>query len=458
MKAIEHYINELPSCDVSIEDFPYLESYFEYILEQSTKGFRLPDYHAPKLIIKDTPYSESHLIEYDDGSIVIFDISTSLLLTKINGALLNGYISKDAWLSMLGAGANMLLSLGEPQVGLSFALNRAWDLKRSMRKRSKTQEKPLIILASMFDEDYGGYGGNVRCQEMFILAHELTHYFVSQNLYVLNKVPRYIFSEFVKGRGVDLSTGLFFKKVLGIIKPSDFAERSHYRSFRKIFFSRQFAEETLCDIKAAEIALEYFTWDGAHLSHAEVCTSIQSAMRSFVLASSLKSHIRSSIDEKYNSSDLKENIAIHLFLRTKVLDAFLSKTLKSSLAARGMSTSRQLDEVIEYDVIHFENIRKRAAAIETCLFDEVINRLDELNQAYVHIDKHIADPEKAALYYLGYNSPATDSHEFLACDGSVFIRNQGLHAELEKVASVELSKISSRAKRNASKIMDSTIC
>lgn len=454
---IDEYINSLPSCNISHRDFPYIVDYYSYIIEKSTEGFKIPGYISPELVIKDTPYSESHFIESDHRNVIVFDISTSLQLAHISNVILTGDVTKDAWLALLGLAANIMLSLDRPRAALMFSLNRSYDFKKSLGKRRKNSNRPIFELTNDLDDAFDAFSGNIRCQEMFILAHEVTHYFITQNLYVLKRVPRYIYTDLIKDRGADPSTRIFLTRVLGFTGESTNEKNYELKLIRKIFFSKRFAEETLCDIKAAEITIEHFTWDRAHFSHAEVCASIQVAMRSYILASSLRLHLKSLFIEHHDPDSRDHNMAYEILLRTKVMDAYLSKKLKSHLALNCRSQEKQINEVVRYDVFLNEAIRKRTAAIEQCLFSDIKDKILALDDSFKYLDGEIEYPDTSALYYLGYDSPATRAQEFIESDGSLFLRKPMLREQLNKEAMIDLYKINEKSIKSALSIMNTTV-
>lgn len=455
---IDTYVNELPSCEVSIHDFPYLQGYYEYVLEESTEGFKIPNYRRPELVIKDTPYSESHFIENDSKNIIVFDVSTSLLLNHLTEILLTGKVTREAWSSLLGSGANFMLAFGHPYAGLMLAVNRTLDLKNELLKKTKQRNSPLLNLKGFLELKgaFDSYSGIPRCQEMFTLAHEITHFFIAKNLYKLKKLPIYIYDNLINEKGADPSTRLLLNRILGHIGKTDEEDKVDIKRLRRIFFSRRFAEETLCDLKAAEITLEYFTWDRYHYGYSEVCASIQAAMRSYLLVASFRNHIKL-LSENRTSEDRETTMTFEIFLRTKIMYAFLSKALKSHVALNFHSRDEQIDEIIKYDICLNENIRKRTAVIEQCLFGNLLTTLFKLVSTYQCVNGFIKYPEYAALHYMGYKSPNTTSKDFMSTDGTLFQRNPGLREKLVKEAKIDLYEIDKKTKKNASKIMNSVV-
>ena len=453
---IDYFIRKIPSCDVSFEDFPYLKKYFSYIISEVIEVLNSKEIPPPKFAIRDTPYLESQFLESDEDGVVVFDVSASLLLTKLTSVLLTGSVTREAWLSLLTTGVNSLIPLGYSHIGVSLALNRSWDMMDSLSNIGRDSDS-LCDLSNEFWGEHGRLSANIRCQEMFILTHELTHYFVTKDVYNLKSVSRTIYDDLIKNRSGDISTTAFFAKVFGHMKPGDDENQEFYKRARKEFFSPSFREEMLCDLNAAEITIEYFTWDGDHMSHEEVCSSIQVVMRSLILATSLRNHLRILTDTD-GSRENKKRLDVQLFLRTKVLDAFLSKVIKNQSSFNaGKNKDEAVKRIVDYDVIHFENLRKRTAAIETCFFDDIIRIIGELEKVYPHIDRYISNTETSALHYLGYNSIETEAEEFLRTDGSVFMRNEGLLDSLSKQAKIDLYHISEESIEKAQKLMQSTI-
>lgn len=453
---IDYFIRRIPSCNVSFEDFPYLEDYYSYIVSEVFDALQDKDIPLPKFIVRDTPFLESQFLESDEDSIVVFDVSASLLLTKLTPVLLRGEITKEVWLSLLTSAVNSLIPIGYSHIGVSLALNRGWDMMESLKNIGGDSDL-LCNLGNEFWGEHGKLGANIRCQEMFILAHELTHYFVTKDIYNLKSVSRTIYDDLIKKRGGDISTTGFFAKVFGHIKTGDDENSWFYKRARKEFFSSSFREEMLCDLNAAEITIEYFTWDGGNMSHEEVCSSIQVVMRSLILATSLRNRLRVLADVD-GAKENQQRLGVQLFLRSKVLDAFFSKVIRNQSA---FGTTKNKDDafkrIVDYDIVYFENLRKRTAAIETCFFDDIIRIIGELEKVYPNIDEYISNTETSALHYLGYNSIETETDDFMMTDGSVFMRNEGLLDDLSKRAKVDLYKISEESIQKAQKLMQSTV-
>ncbi len=68
---IEHFLNKIPSTDVSLEDFPYLEKYFNYVVYEISSNIKNKSLPVPKFHIKDSPFYESLFIEHNDGSDIV---------------------------------------------------------------------------------------------------------------------------------------------------------------------------------------------------------------------------------------------------------------------------------------------------------------------------------------------------------------------------------------------------
>ncbi|CAN2045438.1 hypothetical protein GMMP1_1570001 [Candidatus Magnetomoraceae bacterium gMMP-1] len=433
--------------NVSFSDFPYLEDYYEYIIQEIIELFKDTSSDSPKLIIKDTPYLESHFIESNEGSTIILDISVHLLLIELNKALLYGKISKGLWLKLLSASSMELLKQDYPNPALSFALNKSWEL-RDIHFRDDN------CIVNLKNDFYGEWNdqenSDIYCQEMFILAHEVTHYFINKGLFDLKKVPRTIFDDLIKDSGSDLSNKIFFGTLFGKIPEKDDSRKEFFSAARKEFFSESFRKEVLCDLNAAEITIEYFTWDGANMPHKTVCTSIQTTMLSILIASLLKSQTRSLLREE---TDL---IGIQVFIRMKIMDVFVSKIMGRHNSSRLLDKYSFIKSKFEYDVIHSENIRKRTTAIEI-LFEDMFCTLSKLesvsNQFFI---PHFENPKDSALYFLGYNSRNTQSEKFINSDGTLFIQKEGLMDELYKIGKVDLYKIKESSRKEIEGILAST--
>lgn len=445
---LDSYIESIATSPYTLRSGSDIDLYFDYIIYKLNEDISSIDIVSPQLKIINSPHYESCILECNDKSTIIFDVNTVLLIEDINNIILRGDVTKFSLLSLLKAGANALLTADYPNVALSLALNINWI------DEFISPFKSVLKIKDDFWDDLGDRTANTKCQEMFILAHEVTHYYISKKIYRLSTVTRHIFDNYIKQGKGSSSTRFFFGRVFGKFSIKNDNERSIYKLMRKELFSTVFREEILCDLVAADLTIEYFAWDSGSMKDEDIYLSIQATLHSLLLFNSLKNHLIPRNKEPFNN---RRKFLARFLLRIKVMDAVFSEKIKKQAMWGRANFNRAVERITDFSVIHDTHLRKRTTIIEQCLFPQLLKTIQELDNVYHLISPHLTNPRIAAFFYLGYYNKETNSTDFLKQDGSIFRRNSGVCEELKEKAKVDLFDLKEFNVKKAQDVMESII-
>lgn len=437
---IEYILRGIPSRNVSLDDFPYLNEYFEYATNKILKTIDSEKISRPNLVIKDTPYLESHFLDLNGDGFIVFDIGASLLLSEITPFILSGELTGEAWISLLETSANSLTSMGYPHIGVSFAFNRAWNLATQSPDIDK---KPLIKFTNDFSNEEKNIKRRIYCQEMFILAHEITHYFIGKDIYESKNLEKILREHIFEEDGRTL-----LKDFLEIFSnDSEVSEEKNENILDEIsreLASESLKEEIICDLQAALITIDYFTWDEGAMHIEDVCAAIRIAMTSIILTRSLKNHIQSTVETHKINQKCEHQIDLHIVFREIIMERFLSRLVVD----QPIITSGKIERISKYSLVLPVHLEERFDFLENFVFREIEKMLAKLEKSYYLISPYIKYPETSAFYYQGYKNSQTVREEFMGTDGSIFMRNPEIAKYLFENAKVDIYQLDTYSKKD----------
>ncbi len=138
------------------------------------------------------------------------------MTNEVNDILNYELITRGSWVKLLEVAANFLTCNGFIGIGIAFALNKNWS------RKTRLHSKVMANFSKNFFKDLGNkFSSDIRCQEMFLLTHEIIYYYAKQGIYNIENVHRFIFENIIKYRCGDFEVKIFFDKLIGKVNDKD---------------------------------------------------------------------------------------------------------------------------------------------------------------------------------------------------------------------------------------------